>query len=306
MDDWSDDDVHAWADGQLADRRRRAFEQAMANDPALAERATAIRRQNEWLTNALDPLLHEPIPRELRDVAERLNAHIARRRTSGDESADERANARVLAFDPSAHRRADRLLPWFVNGTLEGDDLDLVARHLAQCTRCEHEVEWLREVSAACTKARTRGEPLVAAPASSHAGVKPRAWRARSSVQSAWRNTSSWTRFAMAAQLGAIVVLGAVVAAQFFAPPAEYRTLGSPAAQSADASIVVVFDPNTTQAEMLRLLRMAGARIVGGPTQANGYLLAVPPDRVGASLATLQAQPSVVLAAPLAPTETHR
>jgi anti-sigma factor RsiW len=65
----TDDDVHAWADGQLAPERRQAFEQAMAHDPALAERAQEIRRQNAWLRDATDALLHEPLPQRLVDAA---------------------------------------------------------------------------------------------------------------------------------------------------------------------------------------------------------------------------------------------
>jgi anti-sigma factor RsiW len=35
----TDDDIHAWADGQLPPERRTAFEQALERDPALAARA---------------------------------------------------------------------------------------------------------------------------------------------------------------------------------------------------------------------------------------------------------------------------
>ena len=57
---------------------------------------------------------------------------------------------RVLRFDAAAHKVVDVLLPWFVNGTLEGDELALVQRHLGECPRCQQEVEWLRELHAAC------------------------------------------------------------------------------------------------------------------------------------------------------------
>ena len=40
--------------------------------------------------------------------------------------------------------------------------------------------------------------------------------------------------------------------------------------------IVVVFDPATPEADLRRILREAGARIVDGPTQANAYVLDVP------------------------------
>ncbi len=60
---------------------------------------------------------------------------------------------RVLQLDPAAHKVADVLLPWFVNGTLDGDEHAFVERHLEQCVRCQREVEWLRELHLACIAA---------------------------------------------------------------------------------------------------------------------------------------------------------
>ena len=56
----------------------------------------------------------------------------------------------VLQLDLAAHKVADALLPWFVNGTLEGDELDFVQQHVSRCARCQREVEWLRGLHAAC------------------------------------------------------------------------------------------------------------------------------------------------------------
>lgn len=65
----TDDDLHAWADNQLAPERRIAVEQAMARDPSLANRTLDIQRQNAWLRNGLDAALHEPLPQRLIDAA---------------------------------------------------------------------------------------------------------------------------------------------------------------------------------------------------------------------------------------------
>ena len=65
----TDDDVQAWADGQVAPERRLEIEQAMAQDPALAARAAQIQRQNTWLRNGLDALLQDPLPQRLIDAA---------------------------------------------------------------------------------------------------------------------------------------------------------------------------------------------------------------------------------------------
>ena len=65
----TDDDLHAWADGQLSPERRQGLEQALARDPALAARAAEIERQNAWLRDGLDGLLHESLPQRLIDAA---------------------------------------------------------------------------------------------------------------------------------------------------------------------------------------------------------------------------------------------
>ena len=41
-------------------------------------------------------------------------------------------SGRVLRFEGSAHTEAQRLLPWFVNGTLKDEELALIERHLAK------------------------------------------------------------------------------------------------------------------------------------------------------------------------------
>lgn len=65
----TDDDVHAFADGQLPPERRAAFEQAMARDPAIAARVAEIDGQNAWLRGGLDGVLHEPLPNRLIEAA---------------------------------------------------------------------------------------------------------------------------------------------------------------------------------------------------------------------------------------------
>ena len=66
----TDDDLMAYADGQLAGERREAVEQALARDPALGVRVASIREQNAALRDAFDPWLAEAIPPRLVAAAE--------------------------------------------------------------------------------------------------------------------------------------------------------------------------------------------------------------------------------------------
>ena len=67
---FSDEDLQAYADGQLVAERRDAVEQALARDPAAAARVLAIREQNAELRHAFDPWLAERVPPRLVAAAE--------------------------------------------------------------------------------------------------------------------------------------------------------------------------------------------------------------------------------------------
>jgi anti-sigma-K factor RskA len=205
----------------------------------------------------------------------------------------------VLRFGSSVHKVVDAILPWYVNGTLEGEELEGVRRHLRECDLCRREAEWLRELHAACVAAesvpsasnafRDLRRRLEAPSRDKRLGDSPRV-----------ADRSNWTRWALAASI-AIAVVGASVLRDTSAP-ALYRTLGASAGSAqTSGSMIVVFDPATTEAELRRILRSAGARVVDGPTQANAYVLDVPDGERQGALRALRSQRAVVLAEPLVP-----
>ncbi len=65
----TDDDFHAYADGQLAPDRAAQVGAAIEREPAFAARVTNIRQQNARLRDAFDPWLGEALPRTLVDAA---------------------------------------------------------------------------------------------------------------------------------------------------------------------------------------------------------------------------------------------
>jgi anti-sigma factor RsiW len=65
----TDDDLHAYADGQLSPERAAQVGDALGHEPALAARVTDIRQQNAKLRDVFDPWLREALPRELVDAA---------------------------------------------------------------------------------------------------------------------------------------------------------------------------------------------------------------------------------------------
>lgn len=76
----ADDDLNAYADGQLSSERTAQVTAALERDPALSARIAAIQRQNTLLRDAFDPWLVEALPRELIAAA---TARPARRSRPG-------------------------------------------------------------------------------------------------------------------------------------------------------------------------------------------------------------------------------
>ena len=100
----------------------------------------------------------------------------------------------------------------------------------------------------------------------------------------------------IAAQL-AVVVLVAAIAGPLTRPE-PYRALGS-APAAASANVIVMFRPDATERAMRGALNASGARLVGGPTAADAYLLQVAPAARESALARLRAEGDVVMAQPI-------
>jgi hypothetical protein len=102
-------------------------------------------------------------------------------------------------------------------------------------------------------------------------------------------------QWALAAQLLLIAGLGAQLVRQHD----DYRLLGGAAA--GPANLVVVFRPETSERQLRTILHDSGARVVGGPTVTNAWLLEVPPAGLGRAVTHLRGEAAVELAEPLAP-----
>ena len=204
-------------------------------------------------------------------------------------------SGRVVRLDPAAHKVADALLPWFVNGTLDADERTLVEQHLAECARCRDEAEWLRDLHAACIA----GEATPGASSAFHKlrsrldAPRPRAGLRTPRLRS---NVRPWAHWVIGAQLALIAALSVLWLQQNDEHAALYRTLGASTNARAVGSLVVVFDPAASEAELRRVLRSVGARVVDGPTRSNAYVLDVPAAGREQALRTLRSEPAVALA----------
>ena len=62
---WTDEDLMAYADGQLDALRRAALDSMLTQDAALRERVAHLRAQRERVAAAFAPVLDEPMPERL-------------------------------------------------------------------------------------------------------------------------------------------------------------------------------------------------------------------------------------------------
>jgi hypothetical protein len=94
-----------------------------------------------------------------------------------------------------------------------------------------------------------------------------------------------------------VVIAGLLLLLARPAAPPRYELLG--AAAQPQANLVVVFQPGTRESELRGILQANGARLVGGPTETDAYLLAVPGDKRDEILLRLRTEASIRLAEPL-------
>ncbi|GJJ04240.1 hypothetical protein RugamoR64_47780 [Duganella rhizosphaerae] len=226
-------------------------------------------------------------------------------------------NGRVFRMDIPAHQAVQELLPWHASGQLAPEETQRVQEHLQSCAECRRDLEWERELRAEAAasdavpegvdmeRALARLMPALGpqehtahtAPASPPSPVVSVGASARAGRVSWWRaaaaNQPSWLRWTVAAQWVAIVGLGALLLRPD-SEPAPYRVLGS--AVSSGGNLVVIFQPDTTERELRRILQAQGARVVDGPTVTDAYLLNVPAAGREHALQNLRADPAVKLA----------
>lgn len=232
-------------------------------------------------------------------------------------------NGKIVEMDGSAHQKVQKLLPWLLSETLAGAELALVRKHLRGCEECREDLAWQRSIQAA--------EPATDAPHHALPNVE-RAFAALSgrlgeqSVHAAhvrpgpslsvwlrrlWRGTGQWQRWTMAAQCALIAFLavalvkpaadGGTVGGQ---PRAEFRALSAPppapGAAALAGNVLVMFKPDTTEAQLRRVLNAHGARIVDGPTVTDAYVLLLSGADQIKAIAALRREPAVTLAEALA------
>ncbi|HEU5296337.1 MAG TPA: zf-HC2 domain-containing protein [Burkholderiaceae bacterium] len=212
--------------------------------------------------------------------------------------------AKVLPIDGDGHERVQALLPWYATGRLDAAEHAAVEAHLASCARCRAELAWEHKVLAAQQLPDHDPGDADRALAQLHRRIAtqdraaPREAARATPKWFRWQREPSWLRWVIAVQFAINVVLGTWLVWPLAA--GTYHALGS-AVYPASANVVVRFRPEATERDIRQALREVDARIVGGPTASDAYLLSVSPQRQLRAVAALRAKPAVVLAESLGP-----
>lgn len=199
-----------------------------------------------------------------------------------------------------AHREVQELLPWYVTGQLDPTDLAEVEGHLKHCPECRADVVFQRQLAQEIPKlpidvehgwSRMRRRLEQDRAPRGLAGLLGGfgAWRPNLGGGVALR--PAWPALALTALLAA----GAMALALPALSPARYHALGAPPPVVA-GNVVVIFRPDTPEKAIRGTLRAHHARLVDGPTAADGYVLQVPAASRMQVLAQLRAEPQIVLA----------
>lgn len=179
----------------------------------------------------------------------------------------------------TTHERIVLLLPWYINKTLHGNELNAVERHLKICLTCKRELAGLRHLGVAI---RQPGKFDSATPAS-FASLKNRL-NAGEDAQARpaghrWAKIAKFNRYRSVLALAATVAFA--LALPRFVPleahfANEYRTLsdGETAGKHA-GTLRVIFKDNTSRETIQAILAAVHGIILEGPNEQALYTIAI-------------------------------
>jgi hypothetical protein len=181
------------------------------------------------------------------------------------------------------HDDAWHVLPFYVNGTLRGQARANVEAHLAACTECRAELvtqtqvrdtilhEDVRQESAQSSFDQLwerihEDEAVAGARTAKAAPAMPRATAS---------HAMKWLVAAVIVEGIGLATLSAMTWSQNLSEAPVYRTLSTQQAPLSGRRIRAVFSPELKLVDLQNLLSSSRLSVVGGPTEAGVYTLAL-------------------------------
>lgn len=206
------------------------------------------------------------------------------------------------------------VLPFYVNGTLRGQSLTDVEAHLAVCAECRTELsgqtlvrdtilrEDVRQETAQTSFDQLWGRILEdEAVSEAHAAKLAAAGSAPIIRRSPAGRTMKWLVAAVIIEGIGLATLSAMTWSSSQGLAADYRTLSTPQSPLSAGQIRAVFSPDLKLRELQGLLSASKLSVVGGPSEAGVYTLALDDasSSVESALAHLRGDASVRFAEPI-------
>jgi predicted anti-sigma-YlaC factor YlaD len=206
----------------------------------------------------------------------------------------------IIRLHGDPHEQTQTLLAWYVNGSLDADEVEAVEAHLVECAECRADLKLEHKLGETIASLSTEMESGWAA-LRERVESQPKAQRrplgrVRATAFLRRPIAIGWALAAQAASLVLIVGLGWFSVAQSTHP--LYQALGA-APMPSNGNVVVVFKPTTSEKELRGVLVNSGARLVDGPTVSDAYVLHVAGVQRNDALAKLRASGRVVVAEPI-------
>jgi hypothetical protein len=208
------------------------------------------------------------------------------------------------------HQTTRKLLPWYVNGTLQGEELTEVETHLDSCDPCNRELQQQRllghalrtseEMAFSAERAFSKLRAQIVLESHENLEIENRAGGLWERLRHSIGRTATPVRWVLAAQLILIVSLGAFLVNERTAVPEradDFWTLTEAVPPTSKEQLArVVFEEGASEGDIRSLLVESDSRIVHGPSPFGVYTLEIAGEEI---VDRLRASPLVVFAEPL-------
>lgn len=201
-----------------------------------------------------------------------------------------------------SHEEINLLLPWYLNGTLESEEKEVVTKHLSNCSLCHMEIEELKMLRGTIMEANEAQNEMLSVPVERmEMNILD---RIDSIEESTYQETqrvpiteseSLWTKVqglldgismpalspvGMAALfvIQFAIIIGLASTLLFNEPEYEVLSVNTQTAQDLGPTIMISFKDSVTEKEIRNLLSSIDGRIIDGPKAGGLYVVELPKE----------------------------
>ncbi|MEO9103104.1 MAG: zf-HC2 domain-containing protein [Burkholderiaceae bacterium] len=193
--------------------------------------------------------------------------------------------------------RFEELLPFYVNGTLEGEDRAFVERHIAEHPEARAEVDWYRSLQLR-VRENAPAVPETIGMARTMQLIQGDRPTLSERISAFFGNFGMRPAMALAGLAVVAVQSGVILDMMYGAKENEAEIRSLRATQVEEGPLLKInFAPEAKEVDMRLMLASVQGQLAGGPGQLGDYYVRVPEGRQQAALEQLKSNPLVQSAA---------